>query len=177
MNARIGCAGTEESVGAVLGTHRANVAGRQTMLAQLNPYTLTDRTPQTYDLQNYTYVVPTGNDGVQVSKSVVDYVLAPETMYRAGAHGGVQQDMWEIAGSAHRVLWSVECGYACPWPWPMATDVAPPKPRPNHTWRVELLTDKETGPKVMGAYQKRVAQILARVRPELEALALSADRT
>jgi hypothetical protein len=42
-------------------------------------------------------------------------------------------------------------------------------------WRVELLTDKETGPMVVEAYQKRVAQILTRVRPELEALVLSAD--
>jgi hypothetical protein len=91
---------------------------------------------------------------------LVDYIVAPETMYRAQAVGGVQQGDWEIAGSSHRVLWAR---------LPLAKEVAPPKPRPrpDMKWRVERLTDKQTGPKVIEAYQKSVKKTLARVKPQL----------
>jgi hypothetical protein len=38
-------------------------------------------------------------------------------------------------------------------------------------WRVERLTDKQTGPKVIEAYQKSVKNTLARVKPQLQTLA------
>jgi hypothetical protein len=104
----------------------------QQLLTQMNLYTLTDRCPQAYGLQNYTYIATKGEKGVQVCKSVVDYIVALEHMYKASAVGGVQQDQWEISGSAHRVLWAR---------LPVAKEVAPPKPRqkPYMKWRVERL--------------------------------------
>jgi hypothetical protein len=140
----------------------------QQLLTQMNLYTLTDRCPQAYDLQNYTYIATKGEKGVQVCKSVVDYIVAPEHMYKASAIGGVQQDQWEISGSAHRVLWAR---------LPVANEVAPPKPRqkPYMKWRVERLTDKKTGPKVTEAYQKMIAKVLARVKAQLETLAKPTD--
>jgi hypothetical protein len=89
----------------------------QQLLSQMNMYTLTDRCPQVYDLQNYTYITTKGKQAV--CKSVFDYIVAPEHMYKPRAVGGVQQDQWEISG---RVLWARI---------PLAKEVAPPKPRPK----------------------------------------------
>jgi hypothetical protein len=84
----------------------------QQLLTQMNLYTLTDRCPQTYDFQTFTYSTTKGETVVQVCKSAVDYIVAPEHMYQASAVGGVQQDQWEISGSAHRVLWPRKASYA-----------------------------------------------------------------
>jgi hypothetical protein len=92
------------------------------MLTQMKLYTLTDRNPPTFELENYTFVSATGETGDKVSKSVVDYIVAPETMYMAGAQGGVQSGLWDIAGSSHRVTWAR---------LPFAKEVMPPKPRPK----------------------------------------------
>ncbi len=77
-----------------MGTRKAppqRVSTLQQLLAQMNMYTLTDRCPQAYPLQNYSYITTQGTETVQVCTSVVDYIVAPEAMYKAKAVGGVQQ--------------------------------------------------------------------------------------
>jgi exonuclease III len=108
FNARIGCASTDAHHWGRFGDPEGpNTAGKhmQQLLTQMSMYTLTDRCVQVYPLQNYSYITTQGTETVQVCKSVVDYIVATETMYRAQAVGGVQQGGWEIAGSSHRVLW------------------------------------------------------------------------